>query len=142
MGIESCYQKYLQCSTHSIGLHRTTELISQSHYNCEVLKLQFVALSSPYPRCYRGIRGISAVPITVQLSTRHRTARGRLRPRDISKFELSPSSAHAPERWIEYHRNKHEPRTKCQGKRQASWFKNYSGNRRTDGHDRSHHLSR
>jgi len=44
--------------------------MSQSHYNFDVLKLQFVALSSPYPRCYRGIRGNLAVPmITVQLST-------------------------------------------------------------------------
>jgi len=90
MRIESCHRKYLQCSTQSTSLQRTTELMSQSHYNFEVLKLQFVALSSPYlrccretyprphgitvktapsPRCYRGIRGIPAVPITVQLST-------------------------------------------------------------------------
>jgi len=29
---ESSHQKYSQCSTRSIGLHRTTKLMSQTHY--------------------------------------------------------------------------------------------------------------
>ena len=61
--------------------------MSQSHYIFEVLKLQFIALSSPYQRCYRKTyphptvlpwrpspsprccHSNPAVPITVQLST-------------------------------------------------------------------------
>ena len=53
MRIESYHQKYLQCSTHSIGLHRTAKLLSQLQYNFEILKLQFVALLSPHPRCHQ-----------------------------------------------------------------------------------------